>query len=172
MVMCFTGSLSVLLHQRMLKKTFALGSEPVWSQLLGPGQAVTGNGPLSHNSCVPLGFYEALQRVRGWRHSRWLLGIHPEFTAFSTRSKGNLCDAPFVQVLGIKNRPGHLHWALPRRHHHQTSELWPVGFFWDTKKLVPKRTPAAMPTTTWGWLPSPAAACSTPSSGCRAEPLV
>lgn len=170
--MCFTGSLPVLLHQRMLNKTSALGSEPVWSQLLGPGQAVTGNGPLSHNSCVSLGFYEALQRVRGWRHSRWLLGIHPEFTAFSMRSKGNLCDAPFLQELGIKNRPGHLHWALPRRRHHQTSELWPVGFFWDTKKLVPKRTPAAMPTTAWGWLPSPAAACSTPSSRCRAEPLV
>ena len=108
------------------------------------------------------GCYEELQGVGGWRHLR-LLGIHPEFTAFSSQSKGNLCDAPFLQVLGIKNRAGHLHWALPRHHHHQTSELLPAGFFWDTKKLVPKGTPAAMLNT---------AAYGTLSSPCRAEPLV
>lgn len=109
--------------------------------------------------------------MRGWRHAR-LFGIHPEFTSFSKLSRGNLCNDPSLQVLGIKNRAGDLQWALPRHHHHQASELSLVGFFWDTKKLVPKGAPAAMPITAWGWLTSPAAACGTPSSQSQAELLV
>lgn len=148
----------------MLNKTFALGSGSVWSVIIRAWKSHHREWTTVTQYLCVTGCYEELQGVRGWRHLR-LLEIHPEFTSFFRRCKGNLCCAPLLQVLGIKNGAGDLLWALPC--HHQASELSPAGFFWDRKK----GTPAAMPSLRC-WSGPLAATCSTPSSWCRAEPLV